>query len=319
MRCVLAILGLHCWRATGFRAAPPPRARVRRASSADTLDSAAADAVPPTPSPGLPAGAAGVDMFGTPVAADGTPMMGPDDDDSVAARSPLSAACTALLSHRQSSRRQPRHAATRIITHNHQNCALTTTFTGFPFKTPDRSNPYPSAATAHAHHKSHAHTCIEPPPPRAQARANFPMGMNSFTTCFASALGVALVAMLAASGPTEWLGLGSTAGVCEIDATEGVPDNFAERYYAASKPVLLRKHRANRVSCMEESMCALRSFQINFAEFQEHGLAVEGSVTVVQPKSLPPAIRTPAPFFDGPGVWAAIHADARRANEQRSR
>ena len=34
---------------------------------------------------------------------------------------------------------------------NHQNCALTTTFTGFPFKTPDRSNPYPSAATAHAH------------------------------------------------------------------------------------------------------------------------------------------------------------------------
>ena len=136
------------------------------------------------------------------------------------------------------------------------------------------------------------------------------MGMNSFTTCFASALGVALVAMLAASGPTEWLGLGSTTGVCEIDATEGVPDNFAERYYAAGKPVLLRKHRANRVSCMEESMCALRSFQINFAEFQEHGLAVEGSVTVVQPKSLPPAIRTPAPFFDGPGVWAAIHADA---------
>ena len=136
------------------------------------------------------------------------------------------------------------------------------------------------------------------------------MGMNSFTTCFASALGVALVAMLAASGPTEWLGLGSTTGVCEIDATEGVPDNFAERYYAAGKPVLLRKHRANRVSCMEESMCALRSFQINFAEFQEHGLAVEGSVTVVAPKSLPPAIRTPAPFFDGPGVWAAIHADA---------
>ena len=89
MRCVLAILGLHCWRATGFRAAPPPRARVRRASSADTLDSAAADAVPPTPSPGLPAGAAGVDMFGTPVAADGTPMMGPDDDDSVAAGAPL--------------------------------------------------------------------------------------------------------------------------------------------------------------------------------------------------------------------------------------
>ena len=89
MRCVLAILGLHCWRATGFRAAPPPRVRVRRASSADTLDSAAADAVPPTPSPGLPAGAAGVDMFGTPVAADGTPMMGPDDDDSVAAGAPL--------------------------------------------------------------------------------------------------------------------------------------------------------------------------------------------------------------------------------------
>ena len=89
MRCVLAILGLLCWRATGFRAAPPPRARVRRASSADTLDSAAADAVPPTPSPGLPAGAAGVDMFGTPVAADGTPMMGPDDDDSVAAGAPL--------------------------------------------------------------------------------------------------------------------------------------------------------------------------------------------------------------------------------------
>ena len=89
MRCVLAILGLHCWRATGFRAAPPPRARVRRASSADTLDSAAADAVPPTPSLGLPAGAAGVDMFGTPVAADGTPMMGPDDDDSVAAGAPL--------------------------------------------------------------------------------------------------------------------------------------------------------------------------------------------------------------------------------------
>ena len=89
MRCVLAILGLHCWRATGFRAAPPPRARVRRASSADRLDSDAADAVPPTPSPGLPAGAAGVDMFGTPVAADGTPMMGPDDDDSVAAGAPL--------------------------------------------------------------------------------------------------------------------------------------------------------------------------------------------------------------------------------------
>ena len=41
------------------------------------------------PSPGLPAGAAGVDMFGTPVAADGTPMMGPDDDDSVAAGAPL--------------------------------------------------------------------------------------------------------------------------------------------------------------------------------------------------------------------------------------
>ena len=89
MRCVLAILGLLCWRATGFRAAPPPRARVRRASSADTLDSAAADAVPPTPSPGLPAGAAGVDMFGTPVAADGTPMMGLDDDESVAAGAPL--------------------------------------------------------------------------------------------------------------------------------------------------------------------------------------------------------------------------------------
>ena len=69
MRCVLAILGLLCWRATGFRAAPPPRARVRRASSADTLDSAAADAVPPTPSPGLPAGRPGDGVGGTASAA----------------------------------------------------------------------------------------------------------------------------------------------------------------------------------------------------------------------------------------------------------
>lgn len=78
----VGIVWLLYWRATGFRAAAPPRARVRRASSADTLDSAA-DVVAASPNPS-PDGAAGVDMFGTPVAADGTPMMVPDDDDSVA-------------------------------------------------------------------------------------------------------------------------------------------------------------------------------------------------------------------------------------------